>query len=251
MVRLHLSEYLKTYLMGIAVLFGIWIIMLAPSTVRTTHFNESVYRLHGILFSFIFGGAGAWFASEAFRVVSTPVRGIPYLMLPASQLEKYLLSLLMLLLFIPVFIGVFYTVESVCFAVMNSRLPLAEPRYQLLDLGGAYIPFDLRYLSWAAPSLFLLGSIYFPNLPVVKTSIVAFLLYFFIIFLNEVFIRQVFPTREHYGSTPFAEVFFWQNERRYGLELTGVARQLIYATLLLLVPALWFTAYVRFKEKEL
>ncbi|GAA4459935.1 hypothetical protein GCM10023189_34290 [Nibrella saemangeumensis] len=251
LVQLHLSEHLKTYLMGIAVLFGIWIVMLAPSTARTAHFNESVYRLHGILFSFLFGGAGAWFASEAFRVVGTPVRGIPHLMLPASQLEKYLLGLLMLLLFVPVFLGVFYTVEAVCFAIINSRLPVAEPRYQLLNLAGDAIPFDLRYLSWAAPSLFLLGSIYFAKVPFVKTCIVAFLIYFFFLFLNELLILQVFPVREHYGNTPFAEVFFLQSGRRYDLELTGLPRQVIYSVLLLMVPALWFTAYIRFKEKEL
>ncbi|GAA4397203.1 hypothetical protein GCM10023187_06290 [Nibrella viscosa] len=251
LVLLHLSEHLKTYLMGIAVLFGVWIVMLAPSTARATHFTEGLYRYHGIVFSFLFGGGGAWFASEAFRTVSTPVRGIPHLMLPASHLEKYLLGFLMLLLFVPVFIGVFYTVEGICFAIINSRLPVAEPHYQLLNLAGPAIPFDLRYLSWSAPSLFLLGSIYFAKVPFVKTSVVAFLIYFFLVFLNEFLILEVFPTREHYGTTPFAEVYFLQSGRRYDLELTGLSRQLIYAVLLLTVPALWFTAYIRFKEKEL
>ena len=106
-LQLHLSEHSRTYLMSISVLFGVWIVLLGPSTARTTHFGENVYRFHGILFSFLFGGIGAWFASETYRVVSTPIRGIPYLMLPASHLEKFLVGLLMLLLFVLVFIGVF------------------------------------------------------------------------------------------------------------------------------------------------
>jgi hypothetical protein len=251
-LRLHLFEHFRTYLMGIGVLVGVWILMLAPSTARTAHYSEGVYRFHGILFSFIVGGAGAWFASELFRVVSTPLRGIPYLTLPASQLEKYLVGLLMLLLFAPVFIGVFYTVEGICFFIINSRLPPDEPHYQLLDLLGPHIPFDFRYLSWLTLPFFFLGSIYFTKVPFVKTSIIAFLIYFAIIFLNEFIIIELFPAREHYGSTPFVEVFFLhQTGGRYNLELTGISKLSINAILLLVAPVLWFIAYVRFTEKEL
>lgn len=250
-LQLHLSEHIRSYLLGIGVLFGVWIIMLTPSTARTTHFSENVYRFHAILFCFIFGGAGAWFASEVFRVLSTPIRGIPQLMLPASQLEKYLVGFMMLLLFILVFIGVFYTVEGICFSIINAKVPVAEPRYELLNLMGPQIPFDLRYLSWLTPSFFLLGSIYFAKGAFIKTSAIAFMLYFFVIFLNELLILQLFPEREHYGNTPFSEVFFRQNGRRYDIELLGLPKLIITTILLLIPPGLWFIAYVRFKEKQL
>ncbi|MDB5240370.1 MAG: hypothetical protein JWP57_995 [Spirosoma sp.] len=250
-LQLHLSEHIRSYLLGVGVLFGVWIIMLAPSTARTTHFSENVYRFHGILFSFLFGGSGAWFASEIFRVVSSPIRGIPHLMLPASQLEKYLVGLLMLFLFVLVFISVFYTVEGICFSIINAQVPAAEPRYALLNLMGPAIPFDLRYLSWLTPSFFLLGSIYFAKSAFIKTSAIGFLLYFFIIFLNELLILQLFPQRVHYGNTPFSEVFFQQNGRRYDLELTGLPKLIITTVLLLLPPSLWLIAYVRYKEKQL
>jgi len=250
-LQLHLSEHTRSYLMGIGVLFGVWIVMLAPSTARTTHFGENVYRFHGILFSFLFGGIGAWFASEMFRVLSTPIRGIPQLMLPASQLEKYLVGLLMLLLFALVFIGVFYTVEGICFSIINSRLPAAEPRYELLNLAGPHIDFDIRYLSWLTPSFFLLGSIYFAKGAFVKTSVIAFLLYFFVIILNDVLIAQLFPAREHYRPTPFSDVFFQQNGRRYDVELAGLPKLIITSLSLAVAPVLWFIAYIRFKEKQL
>lgn len=250
-LQLHLSEHIRSYLLGIGVLLGVWIIMLAPSTARTTHFGENVYRFHGILFSFLFGGAGAWFASEAYRMVSTPIRGIPHLMLPASQLEKYLVGLLMLGLFVLVFISVFYTVEGICFAIINARLPLDEPRYALLNLAGPHIDFDIRYLSWLTPSFFLLGSIYFAKSAFVKTSVIAFLLYFVVIFLNEWLILLLFPAREHYGPTPFSDVFFLQNGRRYDIELVGLPSLLTRAIALAATPILWFIAYVRFKEKQL
>ncbi|UFH57636.1 hypothetical protein [Spirosoma sp. KNUC1025] len=122
-LQLHLSEHIRTYGLGIGVLVGTWIVLLAPSTARTDHFGENVYRFHGILFSFLFGGFGAWFASEAFRVISTPLRGIPQLMLPASQLEKFVASLLMLLLYVLVFISVFYALEGICFLIINAKIP--------------------------------------------------------------------------------------------------------------------------------
>lgn len=250
-LQLHLSEHIRSYLLGVGVLFGVWIIILAPSTARTTHFGENVYRFHGIVFSFLFGGAGAWFASEAFRVVSTPIRGIPHLMLPASQLEKYVIGLLMLLLFVLVFIGVFYTVEGICFSIINSRLPTTEPRYALLNLTGPHIPFDLRYLSWLTPSFFLLGSIYFTKGAFIKTSAIAFLLYFFVMFLNELLILQLFPEREHYGNTPFSDVFFWQNGRRYDVELMGLPKLVMAVISGVVAPVLWFIGYIRFKEKQL
>ncbi|GAB4038580.1 hypothetical protein [Spirosoma gilvum] len=250
-LQLHLSEHIRSYLLRVGVLVGVWIITLAPSTARTTHFSENLYRFHGILFSFLFGGSGAWFASEIFRAVSSPIRGIPQLMLPASQLEKYLVGLVMLFLFVLVFIGVFYTVEGICFSIINAQVPTVEPRYTLLNLLGPHIPFDLRYLSWLTPTFFLLGSIYFAKGAFIKTSAIGFLLYFAIIFLNELLVLQFFPEREHYGTTPFSEVFFLENGRRYDIELMGLPKLIITTILLLLPPSLWGIAYVRFKEKQL
>jgi hypothetical protein len=237
--------------MGVGILFGIWAIMLAPSTAKISHFSESIYRTHGVMLGFIFCGASAWFASESFRVVNTPMRGIPFLTLPASQLEKYLVACLMIVLFVLVFLAVFYTVEGVCFSIINARLPQIEPRYQLLDLRGPFTPIELRYCALVGVPLFFLGSIYFPKVAFVKTGIVAFLLLFTTMFLNEFIVNQVFPSRESYGSTVFTEVHFEQNRTWYEVELTGTPKLIVVCSLLLITLMLWFTAYARFKEKEL
>ncbi|RRB07452.1 hypothetical protein [Larkinella rosea] len=251
-LKLHLSEHLKSYLLGIGVLAGVWLMMLLPDATRISVFNESIYRKHGIFFAFIFCGAGAWFASEAFRMVSTPVRGIPYLALPASQLEKFLSVFLMVLLFIPVFLGIFYAIEGITFSVMNARLPAGSPRYQLLDLMSNYLEKDLRYLAYLVPPFFLVGSIYFSKIPFIKTGVIAFLIFFITsLFLNEFILRRIFPAREHYGVTLFQEVSFIENRRPYLVTLAGVPRLIINSILLLFVPALWYIAYVRFREKEL
>lgn len=251
-LKLHLSEHLKSYLLGIGVLVGVWLMMLSPDAVRLSVFNESIYRKHGVLFGFIFCGAGAWFASEAFRMVSTPVRGIPYLALPASQLEKFLSVFLMLLLFIPVFLGVFYAIEGITFSIINNRIPAGSPRYELLDLTSKYLEKDMRYMAYIVPPFFLIGSIYFTKLPFVKTAVIAFLIFFVTaLFLNDFIIRQLFPAREHYGSTLFQEVSFIENRRWYTVDLAGTPRLIINTVLILMVPAMWFIAYIRFKEKEL
>jgi hypothetical protein len=251
-LKLHLSEHFKSYLLGIGVLFGIWLLMLSPDATRLNVFHESVYRKHGVFFGFIFCGAGAWFASEAFRMVSTPVRGIPFLTIPASQFEKYLALFLMVLLFVPVFLAVFYTIEGITFSIVNARLPVGSPHYKLLDLTSSYLDPEMRYLTFITPSFFLVGSIYFSKVPFVKTAVIAFVLYFITsLFLNEFIIRQLWPPREHYGSTLFQEVSFIQNRRWYRVELAGQPRIIVNTILTLTIPFLWFIAYIRFKEKEL
>ncbi|RCR68525.1 hypothetical protein [Larkinella punicea] len=251
-LKLHLSEHLKTYLLGAGVLFGIWSVLLLPTAAKITVFSESIYRNHTTLFGVIYCGAGAWFASELFRTVSTPVRGIPYLTLPASRLEKFLVVFVMMLLFIPVFIGVFYAAEGICFSIINARLPAVSPKYQLLNLAGPYMDIVMRYLTLITPSFFLVGSIYFTKVPFVKTAVIAFCILFSVMLLNsEILIHQFFPGHEQYGGTPFREVFFLQNRRWYHLELSGNSDLIVKTILLLAVPSLWYIAFTRFKEKEL
>ncbi|MGV3558209.1 hypothetical protein [Larkinella arboricola] len=252
LLKLHLHEHLKSYLLGMGVLFGVWLLMLLPSATKVDIFHESIYRNHAMLFGFIFGGAGAWFASESFRMVSTPVRGIPFLTLPASQLEKFLVAFLMLLVFIPVFMGVFYTAEGICFSIINARLPQGSPRYELLNLLGPHIDPSMRYLTLITLAFFLVGSIYFPKLPFVKTGVIAFTLFFLVtIVLNEFLLRHLLPGHEMYSGTPFRDARFIQNRRFYRLELEGNPDLIIKTILMLAIPALLYIAYIRFKEKEL
>ncbi|MFD1143494.1 hypothetical protein ACFQ4C_20375 [Larkinella insperata] len=252
LLKLHLYEHLKSYLLGIGVLFGVWLLMLLPSATKIDTFHESIYRNHAMLFSLIASGAGAWFASESFRVVSTPVRGIPFLTLPASQLEKFLVALLMLLLFVPVFLGVFYTAEGICFSIVNARLPQGSPRYELLNLLGPHMDPVMRYLTLVTLAFFLVGSIYFPKLPFVKTGVIAFTLFFLVtLVLNEFLLRHMLPGHEMYGGTPFQEARFIQNRRFYRIELDGNPDLIVKTILVLALPALLYIAYARFKEKEL
>jgi hypothetical protein len=252
LLKLHLSEHLKSYLLGTGVLFGIWLIMLLPASAKISVFHESVYRNHATLFYVIFCGAGAWFASESFRMVSTPVRGIPFLALPASQLEKFLVAFLLLLCFVPVFLGIFYLSEAICFSFINARLSPTSPRYELLDVLGPHTDPVLRYLGLVTPSFFLVGSIYFAKVPFVKTGFIAFVLLFLVlVFFNDFLLRQLLPGHDQYGSTPFREATFLENRRWYRVELKGTVYLIVNTLLLLAPPALWYIAYVRFKEKEL
>ncbi|WP_338871920.1 hypothetical protein WBJ53_26650 [Spirosoma sp. SC4-14] len=251
LLKLHLSEHLRTYLMGISLLFGIWIVLMAPTAIKTTHFHESLYRAHGVFFGAVFCGAGAWFASEAFRVVSTPTRGIPYLTLPASQLEKFLVAGLMIAAFMLIATAVFYTVEGTFFSFINSRLPQGEPSYKLLDLSNPAVPPEFSLAILLGLPFFFLGSIYFDKVPFVKTGVIAFLILFVSVFLNEILVGQLFPKRNYYGSSLFREVHFVQNNTWYEIELTDLPKLAVNGILLLIALGLWYTAYIRFKEKEI
>ncbi|RAJ92281.1 hypothetical protein LX87_05250 [Larkinella arboricola] len=252
LLKLHLIEHLKSYLLGAGLLFGLLLALLLPNATRISVFSTNVYQNHALLFGVFFCGASAWFASELFRVVSGPLRGIPYLMLPASQLEKFLEAFLMLLLFVPIFLGVFYTAEGICFSIINARLPASSPRYELLNPVGPYMDPFLGYLTYITPFFFLVGSMYFPKLPFVKTGALAItLLIVTVAFVNDFIIDLLFPARDYYGSTLFREVNFTQDGRWYSVGLTGTPKLIINSILALMIPALWYIAYVRFKEKEL
>jgi len=250
LVSIHLREHRKSYLLGVSALVGLWVLILALPTVRTIHYHESMYRFHGILFSCLLGITGSWFASEVFRMLGTPLRGIPYLMLPASQLEKFGVGLLMHLLFMLLFTAIFYGLEALSFAIINNRLPADEPRYTLLNLFGDAVPVDLRYLALVMPCLFLLGSLYFPTVPFVKTSLVALLLYFLVVLTNDLLLEQLLPYAYGFRSVPFKELIVEQSGRHYYVALTGVPKLLINSVLVLVGPALWLIAYLRLKEKE-
>ena len=259
LLKLHLSEHLRTYLMGMVVLLGaLALLFLMINTLRLANYYVYIYGLHSQVFVFAFAVSGCWFASESFKSLQNPVHGIPYLMIPASTLEKFLVTLVLILLFIPVYTAIFYLVEGFFFAVVNANLPANSEHYSLMnpyqpEVRNAYFPLFLALLAY---SFFFLGALYFAKAPFVKTGLVAFLLCVAIILIHQNVLTWLLPERSIIGGgIPFVRFVIntgqTTNHQFYDVRLQGVAYQAVMLFWYFMLPALCAITYVRFREKQL
>jgi len=245
--------------MSLVVLIGaLALLFLTMGTLRMESYSPYVYSAHSQVFLFIFAISGCWFASESFKSLQNPVRGIPYLMIPASALEKFLVTLLLILLFIPIYTAIFYLVEGFFFAIVNARLPANSEHYGLMNpyhpqLRNAYFPLFLALLAYL---FFFLGAIYFVKAPFIKTGLVAFLLSVAIIVIHQNVLMWLLPEGSIVGGDiPFVRSLInagqATNNRFYEVRLQGIARQAVMLFWYLMFPALCAIAYARFREKQL
>ncbi|WP_128546916.1 hypothetical protein [Larkinella soli] len=252
--RLYLSEHLRTYLMGLGVLTGVWLFMLSQM-LNLERFYPSIYAGHTQSLILVFSAASTWYTSELFKVVQNPVRGIPYLALPASMFEKYLVPLTMMFLFIPVFLADFYLIEGFYVSIVNGKLPAGSQKYTVLDFNHPevrwfHIP---MFIALLAQSFFFVGSIYFPKVPFVKTGIAALLLFLVGYYFNRALLSWQLPsTAVMRNPFPFLGFSFQTpDEKGYYLELTDTGKEAVRIFWYLMFPALWFITYVRFREKQI
>ena len=162
-------------------------------------------------FTYFFGLfiAGCLFASLLFSELASKSKGISYLSVPASQLEKIVCSLFFgVLIFFIAYTLIFYLMDIPFVKIANSMatahwLKKHETGLDLLQApvlnifatpenttsdSGVYTGYLLSYFPIQAA--FLLGSIYFPKFSFIKTIIT--LLLTFLVF--SLFMAKVFPS---------------------------------------------------------
>ena len=215
---------------------------------------------------------GSLFASSLFADLGNRKQALPWLSLPASQLEKLLCAILYgVVLFYLAFTLVFYLVDIPMVHWANSilhRHPLNFPGsstpippslvYNLFTSAGAPVPEKEWHLFtagyFAIQAAFLLGSVYFTRFAFIKTVVAGLLFVLaFVIFQKLV----LFPMEAEGWSHDF---FRWSQEMS---ELTDRDRPLhevrlsypLESILILLAqfgiaPFFWLVTWFRLKEKE-
>lgn len=145
-------------------------------------------------------GAGCLFGSMVFSDLHQQAKGINYLLLPASHLEKLLVQVFFtVLLFFIAYSLVFYLVD-IPLAAIGDSVGLEEWKKTGLPLNDTFTPFGYAHIFSDADKMklipmhgvnylillfyfpvqcaFILGSVYFKRFSFIKTAIALLLLYF-------------------------------------------------------------------------
>lgn len=270
LVGKHWSENRKKYILGISAITGIimiWFLFnITMEGYRPMGFGTQV----GTYFIGLFI-VGCLYASTLFSDLSSKSKGINYLSLPASQLEKTLCTLLYgVIIFFIAYTTVFYIADFIMVKIANSVSYVYWQRNHLA--GDVFVPqnivnifflnemsardintgpfFLLGYL--AVQSAYILGSVYFTRFSFIKTTISLLVTALFIM----MFVGKVLSAFMPHGS-------FYQGITNYQIFDEGLGEQKIIrlpewvgdSVLFLLkyafAPIFWVVTYFRVKEKEI
>jgi hypothetical protein len=210
---------------------------------------------------------GSLSASTAFSDLGSKSKGIAWLAIPASALEKLLCTLLFaVLVFFVVYNVVFYLVDIPMVGLGNQLIEQEHRVWTggypiqpdsvfnvLKGMPGDGLDRNLHiYLSFffMVQSGFLLGSVYFERFAFVKTIVVVLLCILFFAILEERVIGATLP--QGWGHALFSE---WMSNRDTirvkAVRLPPLASILLVGLLVCGTPlVLWVATYFRIKEKE-
>jgi hypothetical protein len=246
LLKLHFAENGRNYLISSSVLIGFMLLLLTPVLLSRV-WSPVLEFLHPIALFVCVHLGGSLMASMAFLQYSTPVKGIPALMVPASRLEKFLVAWLFYILLTTLFLVLFWKLHHLFYEMANHKLPVGRPRYRTIPTQPGIF---LTYLFFLIQAGTFLGSIYFPKYAYVKSA-AALLVVGTMGFISHYLLAN------HFASYPDQLITFpftsWKVIRNqvYQIDYPDTAAILVWVFLVLLIVSLWGLAYVRLKEKEI
>jgi hypothetical protein len=166
MLRLDWAEKGRNSLLMASVLIFCMLAMMVPIALYDEYSNfREMLQYFAMITILLFGGS--LYTSNAFSQYSASDTGIAALMLPASQTEKFLSSLLINLVFVIPFLIFFWQFHYFITDYANEKLPVKGDKYR-------YIPKDFMlystYCYLGIQSAVFLGSIYFRKSSYIKTA---------------------------------------------------------------------------------
>lgn len=249
LLRLDLAEKGKNYLLMGGMLVALLLAMLLP-IILYDGYSELLLILHALALFMVVMFGGSLYTSYAYSQYGPADTGIAAIMIPASQFEKFLISLLINLLFIiPVTIFfVKFHYWSVEFA--NSKLPVNAHNYAPLPIG---IMRYFIYLHVIIQGATILGSIYFKKLAYVKTAGIVFVLIVSFALVNLMLIYQYTSDPSRVVAFPFGswQIYYYKLNQYYNLDYTESVKSLVYLFPPFFLLSTWYISYVRLKEKEI
>jgi hypothetical protein len=268
LVAKHWAEHRRPYLLSllaIAGLYAAWFaFMIAMDAYAPMAANmQFVAYMFGLYF------VGCLFASMFFAELGTRKDALPWLSLPASQLEKLCCALLYgVVLFYIAFTLVFYCVDIIMVQWSNN-ITYRHPRffpgttirvmpvtlYNVFSADGAPVP-EKDYhlftsLYFTAEAAFLLGSVYFARYSFIKTAIAVLLFVLGFVVLQRGIIYPLLPkgwsndflswSKPLYDTGPPGDEVRLPANLEKGFVLLGQFGLPVF---------FWFVTWLRLKEKE-
>jgi hypothetical protein len=246
LLRLHAAENGRNYLISSGVLIGLMLLLMTP-VLLSQDWRPLLEFLHPTALFVCVHLGGSLIAGMAFLQYSTPVKGIPTLMIPASRLEKFLVAWLFYILLTTIFLVLFWKLHHLFYEIANHKLPAGSPTYRTIPTQPSIF---LIYLFFLIQAGVFLGSIYFPKYAYVKSA-AALLIVGTTAFVCHYVLANHFTAYPRQLITfPFTSWRVVQNQQYSEIHYPDTARILVWAFLILMIVSLWGIAYLRLKEKE-
>jgi hypothetical protein len=261
LVRQHWIENKKRYLLSMAALAGVlfmWFFYMC----LVDEVNPMDAMIQRGTYLFLISISGCFYASQFFRELGSRSKAINYLLLPASSLEKLLVSILYsIVLFFIVFTAIFYLVDVIVIALVNAIHPVyTEPnvngviqKASVINVFGWFgvangVSFFLS-AYFAIQTAFLLGSVYFEKYSFVKTVISLFVVFLVIYLVIWFFVDTILPDGGYHRDIGSFRI--QNNGNDHLVELPNVVREVLVGLFKYGFPFFfWVVTYFRLKEKE-
>jgi hypothetical protein len=245
--RVFATERGKIYLSSFGLVVSISLLLILP-ILFTRGYHDILYVLHAFaLFGTVMLG-GSLFTSTAFNHYNSREKGISSIMLPASQLEKFLLVFALHVIFMVTIVLIFFNLHMWITEAANASIPEGSRRY-------IAIPTDILeyfiYLYFLIQGIVFLCSIYFSKQVFIRSLIVILVVGLAAVLLHLGLAYQMTGLSSQINSLPFVPWSIIQNGRMTTIHYPEFVENGIRYLLAFLVAALMLTAYVRMREKEI
>ncbi|CAL1521658.1 hypothetical protein [Chitinophaga sp. MM2321] len=251
--RQHFTANYRPYLLGILSMFGLMTAIPVLMLVTGNRFNQlnDIVAIYYIGLFFV----GLLFTSMAFSEFSNKEKGVNFLMLPASQFEKFITMFLItsigfLLVYHLCAYSAYLIVVSVKYSISQQHI---QNDWDFFTERNGHVYFYYTYIF--LHSVFLLGAVSFNKAPFIKTIVALFAVLFALYILNGLFSYILFGSKLESikNQFPFVLINTHGGNKQQGLYLISQPMQDAYKFIAqyLLAPILWTIAYFRLKDKEI
>ncbi|MEO5682419.1 MAG: hypothetical protein ABIQ88_07235 [Chitinophagaceae bacterium] len=283
LVSKHWSENRKKYslsLIAIAGLLFLWFtVILTVDTYRGINAPMQITTYYSGLFV-----VGCLYASMLFADLGSKTRGLNYLVVPASQLEKLLCNLFYgVVVFFACYTTIFYIADVIMVKAGNAvaynhwlkdhaakSVFTPQKVFNIFELPGkeSEDPGFFLYLLlfyFVVQAVFIYGSLYFVKFSFIKTIIASLLIALCITFFIAKVVAQILPPGSYHNSITSYQVYTVK-EAASGdgvtiysdaatdklVSLPGwIGDVLLFLLKYAFAPLLWLATYYRLKEKEI
>ena len=241
----HLFEKGKEYLLSILTLTIILIGLLAFVAYQNASGLKEELQEVTFVISIIL--SGMIFTSMIFPDLSDKRKSTIYLTLPASHLEKYLVTwIFSYLIFQLVFTAVFYLATAIVLNIGINEIGNENTVFNIFDSQNKV--YQVFYVYLLAHSLMFYGAVYFRKKHLISTIFSLFLIGVLLSFFNKLLLSLMIKS-EVLTTPPFSSLNFIENQSRYNLEAEK-SSVFVITLLALITGILWISAFYRLKEKE-
>jgi hypothetical protein len=241
------KENLRFYLMSLVVIAGILVILFGYLAYRTEGKLAYQADLQFKVYLICFLLSGAIFSSTIFSHFGDKKSCIMAIVLPCSRLEKFFVGWIYVFIIFPLIYSIlFYLID---WSFVMSLSPKARGVVAFYNIFSAeeeqYIVFPI-YLLLA--SLGILGAIGFRNLHFIKAGALFFGCAFLLVGINTFFLNRLIVNTLG-GNMPFGGLSFIAGSEYYNINIENSLTYLI-GTICIVAPMIWWSAYLKLKERE-